>query len=215
MRDFLVYCPVGKDIAGDWLRGNREYDIALNFWKEPQNFGEEYHFEVRAHKWAGITANIPHMPVFNYKAIAIIDDDLEFNTESINKLFHFGTDRQFELWQPALTRDSVYSHDITLQCDGEYRLTGYVEVMAPFISHDCLCKIYWTFGLTESGWGVDKWIWPKLANIMAVVDCLPVRHVRELAMGKGIFHRSKVGSSMEGRLVKQYSHLLGPRKILI
>lgn len=212
MRNFLVYCSVGKEgIVGKWLTGDREYDIALNYWSTPQNYGEEYHFETPGQKWYGVAVNLPHMRAFDYKAIAIIDDDLEFTTDQLNQLFNYGILHSFNLWQPALIKDSYISHQIVLQVNNSgHRQTTFVEIMTPFFSFKGLCKLYWTFGMSETGWGLDTYLWPLILKKegMAIVDELPVKHMRPLN-SPGSKNQYNVDAPTENLMIKVYTIMMG------
>jgi len=58
------------------------------------------------------------------------------------------------------------------------RQVAFVEVMMPFFSNRIVREALKTFSLNESGWGLDVYMWPKLAEGY-VLDGIPFGHYRQ------------------------------------
>jgi hypothetical protein len=181
-RRFLVYCPVGgPGWKPDLFGADRKFDVALNSYRGTAlDSPAEYAFQERTQKLLGVHRNLTRIER-SYDAYAFLDDDIEVGTGDLNRLFEYGIAQRFQLWQPALTSDSYFSHKWTRQA----RLQGFryrreVEMMAPFFSAAALQKCSESFGDGLSGWGIDMEAWPALLGKggTAVVDGLPVRHAR-------------------------------------
>jgi hypothetical protein len=102
-----------------------------------------------------------HVEVFDYDYVWVVDDDVRVEGRAA-RLFEIMRAQGLDLAQPALTHHSHWSHRVTLQYPGSrYRLTSFVEIMAPCFSREAFRLCYPTFTETCSGWGLD-WVWPKL-----------------------------------------------------
>ncbi|MCX7748098.1 MAG: DUF707 domain-containing protein [Clostridia bacterium] len=125
--------------------------------------------------------------ILQYDAVWLPDDDLYTDAKGIYNMFDIFYSKNLWLAQPALTPDSYYSHDITLQRQGHLlRYTNFVEVMAPIFSKEALLRCLYSFSQSRSGWGLD-FIWSKIldnpTSKIAVIDAAPVRHTRPLGSG--------------------------------
>lgn len=119
-----------------------------------------------------------------YDYIFIWDDDIDVNNFSYKKFIEIMQKNSLELAQPALSRESYYSHKITLQDKAGKigRYVDFVEVMIPVFRRDAWIKFRKMFDEeTQSGWGYDF-----LANFfckfkrMGIVDCETVTHTRPI-----------------------------------
>lgn len=185
MRNFLFYmsCPKGKcetEIFGN----NRLYDVAINDYTETNINPEEaeYKFSVNKFKYKHIKEDLGEI-CFNYKVVAIFDDDIRVSTNDLNRLFLVGDSLNFNIWQAALTKDSYSSWPHLYVKDNSYvRNTNKIELMMPFFSKSALQICWDTFSLTDSAWGAED-VWGvrlKYDKIM-VVDAIPAKHVRPIS----------------------------------
>lgn len=153
-----------------------------------------------AYDWAGTVWNdadrkfraaIRRLPVLRrYDAIAVIDDDIVPATSwsAIFELFHRTGAR---VAQPALTPDSPWSHEITVQQPAlSYRWTTFVEVQCPILRADVI-EAYLAPALAyEFNWGLESfWSHHELAagRLLAILDATPVHHTRPV-VGYGRKH---------------------------
>ena len=179
MRDYLVYIPCNAGLvrANLW-EDDRTYDIALNDYSGSTAWctGAEHLSNVKSHKWPAI---VSMQELFmGYKAVCFLDDDVEINTEQMNRLFYYGRIFGWNLWQAALTLDSIGTHrHLFKQVRSWYRPAKWVEIMAPIFSREALETCASSFSLSESGYGLDL-LWPKLLNNrgLIVVDTITMKH---------------------------------------
>lgn len=194
MNKNLVILRAGdKSLHPQWLDHKipRNWDLAVSYYGNKDNpYAGEYDFlhRFKGSKWEGISDFCQNNQelIDKYDYIWLPDDDLFTTCKNINEFFEICNAEQFNLAQPALTISSYYSHHITLQHPfTKYRLTNFVEVMAPCFSVNLFNKITNTFSLNTSGWGLE-WIWLDVANKnkinkFAIVDKTPIIHTRPVS----------------------------------
>lgn len=139
------------------------------------------HF-VKGAKWPGLEQTLlAHWDLIQkYRYVWLPDDDLLCVPEQVSRMFAICDELQLELAQPALTRDSYYTHLVTLQhTEFQLRFTNFVEIMAPVLSTDMLARVFHTLAGQVSGYGLDA-LWPRFAHLgkVAIIDDTPVRHTR-------------------------------------
>lgn len=133
-------------------------------------------------KWPGLERTLAtHWDTIQkYEYVWLPDDDLLCEPEQISRMFSICSDLRLDLAQPALTRDSYFSHLITMQhSEFQLRFTNFVEIMAPVFSIDMLSRVFSTIVGNISGWGLDS-LWPRMTQIgrVAIIDDTPVKHTR-------------------------------------
>lgn len=149
-------------------------------------------------KWPGleqtIIAHWDHIQKYRY--IWLPDDDLLAVPDQVSRMFTIADDLQLELAQPALTRDSHYTHLISLQhSEFQLRFTNFVEIMAPVLSIDMLSRVFHTMKGQISGYGLDG-VWPRHSHLgkVAIIDDTPVKHTRPVG-GPNYLHSKAAGLS--------------------
>lgn len=190
----LVLLRCGKSsLHHDWLghRWNeRQFDLVLSYF-DAEAFAAHIPQEgVRAllilgGKWDGIARSIEACPdILAADYVWLPDDDLATDVGSINDMFRIAQTYALSVCQPALTRDSYYSHLHVLQCDGfQLRYTNSIEVMAPCLDRATLTACLPLMAESRSGFGLD-WIWTRLADTNpeggAILDSIAIRHTRPI-----------------------------------
>mgnify|MGYP002623528043 CR=1 FL=1 len=147
-------------------------------------------------KWPGLERTLlEHWDlVQQYQYVWLPDDDLLCEPELVSRMFSICHDLQLELAQPALTRDSYFSHLITMQHTAfQLRFTNFVEIMAPVLSVDMLARVFSTIVGNTSGWGLDS-LWPRMTQLgkVAIIDDTPVKHTRPIG-GPNYAFNAEVG----------------------
>lgn len=118
-----------------------------------------------------------------YEYFFLMDDDIEMNTEEVNKLFRMMRKYDLKIAQPSLVM-SYYTYEHTLRnplCILRY--TNFVEMMIPCFSREALMKVLPTFERKVRGCGIE-YHWSKLIDTnykdMAILDAVKARHTRPL-----------------------------------
>jgi len=185
-RPFLVYISVkGGNAAAQLFNADAEryFDVAWNGWDGvPVPAEAEIKLAADYQKLYGAAVLLG--PVLQqYDAVAFLDDDIETTATDLNRMFLLGLERELELWQPAITRDSeIYWRHLLQEPNSDVRKVDFVEVMTPFFSREGLRKCLRSFILTQSGYGLDLYVWPEILHRerMAVLDSIPVGHHRPI-----------------------------------
>jgi hypothetical protein len=163
----------------------QNFDYALSwFGDEPPKVADGavfVHLQKGA-KWPGLEQTIAaHWDLIQqYRYVWLPDDDLLCVPEDVSRMFAICDELQLELAQPALTRDSYFTHAITLQhTEFQLRFTNFVEIMAPALSADMLARVYPTLSGQISGYGLDPlWVRHSKLGKVAIIDDTPVKHTR-------------------------------------
>jgi hypothetical protein len=71
----------------------------------------------------------------------------------------------------------------------QYRVTSFVELMAPCFDLDTLLLLLPTFSKNLSGWGIDNVIWPRMLQDrrVAVIDEIQITHTRPVGAANYVF----------------------------
>ncbi len=115
-----------------------------------------------------------------YRYVLLLDDDIEIDASSIERLF--GVMRDHDLWlaQPAYTPDSHVRWPITVAVPGLLlRYTDFVEVGVSAFEVSALARVIDTIAESRSGWGLDM-VYSQLLgdphDRIAVIDSVTCRH---------------------------------------
>lgn len=203
---FLVICRAGDhSLHPQWLApvAEKNFDLWIDYYGNEHNKylnDCDRYSEAKGPKWARIHELIEELQdkVFEYDAVWFPDDDLSADGTTINRMFQCFTEYELSLAQPALTKDSYYSHWITLRNSGlTLRYTNFVEIMAPLFSRDALKSCWPTFNRNFTGWGLD-YIWPTILSgkKIAIMDKTPIWHTRPIG-GGDLYKASQVDSWQE------------------
>lgn len=162
----------------------QNFDYALSWFGDaaPPASGAVFVHRQKGAKWPGLEQTIAaHWEQIQaYRYVWLPDDDLLAVPEDVSRLFAICDELQLELAQPALTRDSYFTHVVTLQhSEFQLRFTNFVEIMAPVLSLDMLSRVFPTLAGNISGYGLDA-LWPRYSKLgkVAIIDDTPVKHTR-------------------------------------
>jgi hypothetical protein len=191
MKDYLVIIRSGPKSLHPSITerlAEQNFDYALSWFgdADPAGLGMAtdavFVHRVKGAKWPGLEQTLlAHWDqIQKYRYVWLPDDDLLCVPEDVSRMFAIADELQLELAQPALTRDSYFTHITTLQhTEYQIRFTNFVEVMAPLFSADMLARIYPTLKGQISGYGLDA-LWPRFSKLgkVAIIDDTPVKHTR-------------------------------------
>jgi hypothetical protein len=210
-RDFCLYTPAHRgDFAGDFANPARLFDLAVNDWTGSGTFSAaaqqaEFKFAEKGHKWPTIARILPQLP--RYRFYAFIDEDIDVSVDVLNGLFKTGELFGLTVFQGALTARSHYSHEFARVVPKSYlRATTFVEIMAPFFSHDALEKCAATFTMSELGWGLE-YLWNDILRSegMAIVDKFPMTHIRPVQSNRWKNQRGESAEQECARMLAEWN----------
>lgn len=183
----LVFTSAGDKTKFDelWCDKNRNYDIWVIYYGNNEQVYNKYKSKVDfIEKRKGSKFQNFHY-VYNkyrehlekYDRFFILDDDIIFNTQDINKMFEIS--KKYDLWICGPTFKQVpeckISHPITMQQKGNLlRYTNFVEVNVPLFNKYALNQFMKYYDPVLIGWGIDYlFIWAlgkENKNKFALVD---------------------------------------------
>lgn len=219
-RRYLIVCRVGDNsIHGEWIEKNetRNFDLFLDYFgDQPNRYRDEcdYYIQSKGLKWPGLYSIIENFNelIFSYDAVWLPDDDISVDTQTINEMFDLFTAYDLLMAQPALTKDSYFTHGITI-VNPEFilRFTDFVEIMVPLFSKKALSKLWSIFNESQSGWGLDNvWIGhldPPEQRV-AIIDKTPVKHTRPVGGGE-LYQKLNISPHQElTAMIRSYNAFL-------
>ena len=190
----------------EYVNQHADFDVVLSY------FGNDLPYDLthiqyvhycKGSKWEGLNAFFQANPSIwqAYDHIWLPDDDLSSDVANINQFLQIAAQERFDLAQPGLTHNSYWSFLITRQVKGlRYRVSNFVEVMAPLFSRSAFAVCVDTFAENKSGFGLD-FLWRTLlkGRKIGIIDQTPV------------FHTRPVGSAGNGMGAQKAGHVVTPR----
>jgi len=91
-----------------------------------------------------------------YDYFFILDDDIIFDVDDINKMFSIAHKYNLSICGPSFKAESKISHKITINKPGvELTYTNFVEVNVPLFSFSSLVNLMDVYDESLIGWGID------------------------------------------------------------
>lgn len=187
----LVVVRAGRtSLHARWLElpyAERNYDLLVSYYDEDAFNAFETGDGVAAvlvpgGKWDGLYRTLTGFDIGSYDYFWLPDDDISATAADVNAIFDLCRGNGLAIAQPALTRDSYFSHFIFSRCPGfRLRYTNYIEIMAPCLRREVLLRALPLFRDTMSGFGLDYiWCrWPESGAFrVAILDAVAVHHTR-------------------------------------
>lgn len=190
----------------EYVNQYADFDVVLSYFGNdlPYDLTHiQYAHYCKGSKWEGLNAFFQANPSIwqAYDYIWLPDDDLSSDVANINQFLQIAAQERFDLAQPGLTHNSYWSFLITRQVKGlRYRVSNFVEVMAPLFSRSAFAVCVDTFAENKSGFGLD-FLWRTLlkGRKIGIIDQTPV------------FHTRPVGSAGNGMGVQGKGQAMTPR----
>lgn len=156
----------------------------------------------KVHGWNVLLTEYSHL-VSGYERIALIDDDIDADAQTLNRCFAFGREHDLSIWQPSLSHDSFATYGACLQNKNFLlRHVNHIEMMCPFFKASTLKKIAPLFSLGFES-GIDL-VWCSIARDMggkcAVIDACSVTHTKPIGGQKHL--NGFIGKSYEDDIAR-------------
>ena len=110
-RDYLLFSSVGdresaKKAISMWLEDtDRNYDAVFYYYKElPENCLADYCKYKKGFKFENFADYASKNDISEYKAIWIVDDDIQIRTKDINKMFITFSENELVLGMPSFSK---------------------------------------------------------------------------------------------------------------
>lgn len=191
MKHLLILRCGKKSIHTSWLYANRNLiDIAFVYYDDADfsNHNPQYVDRIEGTKHMGLHYFLKKNPeiIEKYDYFWMFEDDLFIPYETMSEIISFINKYKPHLSAPSLTKNSFFSHPITLQNKALYlRGTDFVECMSPVMSREFLVKTLDQF-LEFPVWGIE-WYWQHLLwemrEVAIIYDKWPIYHTRPVGGG--------------------------------
>jgi hypothetical protein len=221
MRRYLLIVRAGdRSLHPGWLNSARDWDLHISYFGDQEKpYGDLPEgvtlSREKGPKYIGLKECLDTHGHFlsDYSHIGLPDDDLACDATTWNTAFSVLNESAADLGQPSLLWRSFYSYDITMRRRWlKYRITDFVEVMAPIFKTDFLREVLPTLAANRSSWGLD-YVWREIAKQLgrklAIVDAAALLHTRALGKG-GQYSAANMGGSTQ---LGEYQTLLDAYKI--
>jgi hypothetical protein len=122
--------------------------------------------------------------------VYFLDDDVELHFD-LSEFLTYCDEKSFAIAQASLTPHSDSAWKITFNHPAfEYRLTNFVEVMAPYFSRRFLMTVVEAFDLSISTYGLDVFWGSQLESdqAAAVIDKFQMSHMKRRDFAEGEYY---------------------------
>lgn len=222
-RNLVVVRAGPNSLHQRWVElpyAERNYDLLVSYYDEDAFDTFETRDGMTADlaiggKWDGLHRTLIDFDIDAYDYFWLPDDDIAARAQDINAIFDLCRSNGLSIAQPALTRDSYFSHFIFSQCPGfRVRYTNYVEIMVPCLTREILRRALPLFRDTMSGYGLDYiWCrWPESGAFRtAILDTVAVHHTRPVGkvLKAAIAEAGRPVSTVEEERLKRQFALAG------
>lgn len=190
--EYLVFTSAGDNSNLDyWLDGAKKFDIWISYFGNKNNQfidNADYYMARKGGKFPALLYIYQQWPELlkQYKAIFVLDDDLIFSTNDINRLFALMDTYHLWLLQPAFDKRGKISFKLNeVHPFSLLRFSNYVEVACPMFTTTQLCNFMDIYDPKLIGWGVDFWFSEVISkqdhdnNKIAIVDLITCINPRD------------------------------------
>lgn len=174
----LVFTSAGDktNFHNLWIGDNQQYDVMVVYYGKNdstyKNYSKkaDYILKRKGSKFQNfhyIYENYPEI-INKYDRFFILDDDIIFNVEDINKMFELSKKYNFKICGPTFknTPECKISHRVTkTENKNQFRYTNFIEVNVPLFNREALDKLMKYYDPVLIGWGIDYlFIWANGLN---------------------------------------------------
>jgi len=198
-RRFLIMIRCGSTVRPSLFRGplanDRNFDVAVNYFAPPH--AEDFFYQHAEFLVAGglskfqAAKQFVHAGVLDkYEGFYFLDDDIELHFDPA-RFLAYCCEKGFAIAQAALTYPSDSAWKIAFHHPGfEYRLTNFVEVMAPYFSRKFVVDVVDDFDISISTWGLDVFWGSRLGanHTAAIVDRFQMSHLKKRDFATGAYY---------------------------
>lgn len=194
-RKFLLISRIGKkSLHSKWLTTGQErnFDVVLSSYDPSLEKIEAkgVRFEYRpGHKVKGFDSFLSQCSDIwgAYDYICLMDEDLDVDASTLNRMFDLSAAYDLKISQPSLTHDSHFTYAALLhQPQWTLRFVNFIEMMCPVFRKDTLAQIAPLYAMGYES-GIDL-IWCNAAfegeRCFAVLDAAQIRHTEPIGQQK-------------------------------
>lgn len=161
---YLVYTSAGDHSnVRQWIQGTKTFDLWITYYGDrPGHLNDvaDYYNARKGSKFQNLhhVYQTSHALLQTYRAVFVLDDDIEIDAWSINRLFEVRDKYDYWAVQPAFEPRGKISHDITrVRRTCLRRHTNFVEMGCSLFRRDILDEFMKVYDGSLGGWGIDWW----------------------------------------------------------
>jgi len=149
-----------------------------------------------------------YVKTIDYTYIALLDDDQGISVSSLNRLLEIATENAFDVFQPAVSANSYYSHAMFVQKKGHLpEPMHWVEIMSPFLRKEIFESGEQFYKSNISSYGIDRYLFPYLQrrlnqNNTALIHEVSIRHLKPVTDGNKKFSNG-LDARQEGEVLRK------------
>lgn len=169
MRKNLVFTSCGDNTNFDILWTHKQkmnYDLYIIYYGDDdkifEKYSANYDINIITSRKGSKFQNFKYFydmyndTIKKYDFFFILDDDIIFDVDDINKMFYIAKQYKLDICGPSFKPESKISHIITLNKPGvEITYTNFVEVNVPLFNYDALVNLMNIYDDSLIGWGID------------------------------------------------------------
>lgn len=144
----------------------------------------------------------------DYNYIGLLDDDQAIAVSGLNKLLEIAEQKELNVFQPAVSVDSYYSHSMFVQKHGHApELVHWVEIMSPFLRKEIFESGEAFYKTNISSYGIDRYLFPYLQKKLnrchtALIHEVSIRHLKPVTDGNKKFSNG-LDARQEGEVLRK------------
>lgn len=144
----------------------------------------------------------------DYTYIGLLDDDQAITVSGLNRLLGIAQQQGLDVFQPAVSADSHYSHAMFLQKrDHDPEQVHWVEIMAPFLRKEIFESGEVFYKSNISSYGVDRYLFPYLQKRLnrcntTLIHEVSIRHLKPVTDGNKKFSNG-LDARQEGEVLRK------------
>jgi hypothetical protein len=198
-RRFLIMIRCGASARPSLFHGplsnERNFDVAVNYYSPPHP--DDFFYQGAEFLVAGglskfqAAKQLMHLGLLDkYEGLYFLDEDIELHFEP-SRFLDYCSAKGFAIAQASLTHPSDGAWKITFNHPAfEYRLTNFVEVMAPYFSREFMMNVVESFDISISTYGLDVFWGSQLEadQTAAIIDVFQMSHLKKRDFSSGAYY---------------------------
>lgn len=149
-----------------------------------------------------------YVKAVDYNYIGLLDDDQAINVSALNRLLEIADQHELDVFQPAVSADSYFSHSMFVQKNGlAPEPVHWVEIMSPFLRKEIFELGEAFYKSNISSYGVDRYLFPYLQKKLnrcntALIHEVCIRHLKPVTDGNKKFTNG-LDARQEGEVLRK------------
>ncbi len=144
----------------------------------------------------------------DYNYIGLLDDDQAIAVSGLNRLLEIADQQGLDVFQPAVSADSYYSHAMFVQKkEHSPEKVHWVEIMSPFLRKEIFESGKDFYKSNISSYGVDRYLFPYLQRKLnlchtAIIHEVSIKHLKPVTDGNKKFSNG-LDARQEGEMLRK------------